>query len=103
MALNWNGGWNGGGTVTVPCTVDIEITPDSVHAWVDLEGVEVGPGDEVIIEDAPTSLPFGTQHFFHRTAIVVHAGPLERLRAQLAGYLELTELYEVGFSAGRPS
>ena len=35
--------------------------------------------------------------------IVVHAGPLERLRAQLAGYLELTELYEVGFSAGRPS
>jgi hypothetical protein len=28
---------------------------------------------------------------------------LERLRAQLAGYLELTELYEVGFSAGRPS
>ena len=99
MALNWNGG----GTVTVPCTVDIEITPDSVHAWVDLEGVEVGPGDEVIIEDAPTSLPFGTQHIFHLTAIVVHASRLERMRAELAGYRVLTELYEVGFSAGRPS
>ena len=34
-------------------------------------------------------------------AVVV--GPLERLRARLAGYLELTELYEVGFSAGRTS
>jgi hypothetical protein len=95
--------WNSGEVVTVPCTVDIEITPDSVHAWVELDGVEVGPGDEVIIEDAPTSLPFGTQHFFHRRAVVVRAGPLERLRAKLAGYLELTELYEVGFSAGRAS
>jgi hypothetical protein len=98
MALNWNGD-----TVTVPCTVDIEITPDSVHAWVELDGVEVGPGDQVIIENAPTTLPFGTQHFLHRRAVVVRAGPLERLRAKLAGYLELTELYEVGFSAGRAS
>jgi hypothetical protein len=98
MALNWNGD-----TVIVPCTVDIEITPDSVHAWVELDGVEVGPGDQVIIEDAPTTLPFGTRHFFHRRAVVVRAGPLERLHARLAGYLELTELYEVGFSAGRTS
>jgi hypothetical protein len=98
MTLNWNGD-----TVIVPCTVDIEITPDSVHAWVELDGVEVGPGDQVIIENAPTSLPFGTQHFFHRRAVVVRADPLERLRARLAGYLELTELYEVGFSAGRTS
>ena len=98
MALNWNGD-----TVIVPCTVDIEITPDSVHAWVELDGVEVGPGDQVIIENAPTTLPFGTQHFFHRRAVAVRAGPLERLRAKLAGYLELTELYEVGFSAGRTS
>jgi hypothetical protein len=96
MLMNWTAG--GGGTVTVPCTVDIEITPDSVHAWVELDGIEVGPGDEVIIQDAATNLPFGIQHFYHRRAVVVRAGPLERLRARIAGYLELTELYEVGFS-----
>jgi hypothetical protein len=98
--MNWSAG---GDVVTVPCTVDIEITPDSVHAWVELDGIEVGPGDTVIIENAPATLPFGTQHFYHRRAVVVRAGPLERLRARLAGYLELTELYEVGFSAGRTS
>ena len=59
------------------------------------------PGDEVIVHDAPAMVPFGTQHFYYRRATVVRAGPMERLRARLAGYLELTELYEVGFSEGR--
>jgi len=68
-----------------------------------LTGWKSAPATQVIIENAPTTLPFGTQHFFHRRAVVVRAGPLERLRAKLAGYLELTELYEVGFSAGRTS
>jgi hypothetical protein len=34
---------------------------------------------------------------------VVRAGPVDRLRARLEGYLELTELYEVSFSDGRAS
>ena len=98
MMTAWSGSPR---TVEVPCTVDIEITPDSVHAYVELDGIEVGPGDEVIVHDAPALVPFGTQHFSYRRATVVRAGPMERLRARLAGYLELTELYEVGFSEGR--
>jgi hypothetical protein len=95
-------GWQSGPRIVeVPCTVDIENTPDSVHAYVELDGVEVGPGDQVIVHDAPADAPFGTQHFYYRRATVVRATPVERLKARLAGYLELTELYEVGFSEGR--
>lgn len=85
----------------VPCTVDIEHSFDSLHAYVDLEGVEVGPGDEVIVHDAPTEVPFGERLVVQRTATVVRAGWPERLLTKLLSRLELTELYEVGFSSWR--
>jgi hypothetical protein len=88
----------------VPCTVEIEISPDSVHAYVELaDGVEVGPGDEVIVHDAPTNLTFGSRGLYRCHATVIRATPLDRLRARIGGYLELTELYEVSFSEGRVS
>ena len=47
-------GWSGArSTIEVPCTIDLEQTADSLHAYVDLDGVAPGPGDEVIIHDAP--------------------------------------------------
>ncbi|MFZ0844258.1 MAG: hypothetical protein WAM62_00595 [Pseudolabrys sp.] len=88
-------------TFQVPCTVEIEHTAESLHAHVELEGVEAGPGDRVIVHGAPTGIPFGERKIFHCHATVTRAGLLGRLRAQLEGYLELTELYEVGFSDGR--
>jgi hypothetical protein len=88
----------------VPCTIDIENTVESLHAYVELDGdIAIGPGDEVTIHDAPTIVPFGTHVVVRRRATVVRAGPLERMWTRLAGYLELTELYEVGFSDGRPA
>jgi hypothetical protein len=86
----------------VPCTVEIEHTPESLHAHVELQGIDVGPGDEVIVHGAPTHVPFGERGTFDCYATVVRAGPIGRLKARLEGYLELTELYEVGFSEGRP-
>ena len=29
--------------IVVPCTIDIENTLDSLHAYVELQGIEVGP------------------------------------------------------------
>ncbi|CAL8977075.1 hypothetical protein GJ689_00360 [Rhodoplanes serenus] len=96
------GAWKRGRRVVeVPCTVEIERTADSLHAHVDLHGIEIAPGDEVIVHDAPTSIPFGESSIVHTRATVVLAGRFERLWARLAGYFELTELYEVGFSPGR--
>ena len=48
-------------TIEIPCTVDIEQTTESLHAYVELHGIEVGPGDQVIVHDAPTSVDFGEQ------------------------------------------
>ena len=87
--------------VQVPCTVEIEHSPESLHAHVDLKGFDVGPGDQVLIHDAPTTVPFGERQTFDCHATIVRAGPVGRLKARLEGYLELTELYEVGFSEGR--
>ncbi len=88
----------------IPCTVEIEQTSETLHAHVVLDGdVDIRPGDEVRVHDAPTTVAFGERLVVRRRATVVRAGPLERLRARLEGYLELTELYEVSFSDGRAS
>ena len=85
----------------VPCTIEIEHTPRSLHAHVSLEGIEVGPGDTVLVHDAPTEVGFGETvvHLSHAT--VVKAGPIERLWTQATAFLELTELYEVSFTPRR--
>lgn len=88
-------------TFEVPCTVDVEHSFDSLHAYVELEGIEVGPGDEVLVHDAPTEVPFGERIVVQRRATVVRAGWLKRLWTRLTARLELTELYEVGFSSWR--
>ena len=95
-------GWAGSGTVVeVPCTLDLEHTSDSLHAYVDLDGIAVGPGDEVLVHDAPHGIGFGERAMLNRRASVRRAGPLKRFWAHVEGYLELTELYEVSFSEGR--
>lgn len=90
-------------SVEVPCTIDIEHSFDSLHACVDLDGVEVGPGDEVIVHGAPRDIAPGEKRTIRARATVVRATWLDRLIAKAEGYLELTELYEVGFSEGRTS
>jgi hypothetical protein len=88
--------------VEVPCTIDIENTLDSLHAYVELQGVEVGPGDEVRVLDAPTEIPpYGERIVCERRASVVKASWFGRLWTHLTAPFELTELYEVGFSSWR--
>jgi len=92
-----------GQTLEVACIVDLEQTSESLHAHVELHGVEVGPGDQVIVHDAPTQVGFGQRRVVQRRATMVRAGVLRATAARLAGYLALTELYEVTFSDGRVS
>ena len=75
--------WIGKTVVEVPCTVEIE------------------PGDEVQVHDAPTEVPYGERITVRRTATVTRAGRLERAWTKLIAHLELTELYEVSFSERR--
>ena len=91
-------------TFNVPCTVEIEQTSETLHAHVVLDGdIQIRAGDEVMVHDAPTQVEFGERLVVRRMATVVRGSPLDRLRARIEGYLELTELYEVSFSDGRAS
>jgi hypothetical protein len=95
--------WLIGRRFEVPCTIEIENTPESLHAHVELDGIDARPGDMVRVHHAPTAVPFGQRIVGRSSATVTRAGVLTRALAHLNGYRELTELYEVGFSDGRPS
>jgi hypothetical protein len=90
-------------TENIPCTVEIEQSPESLHAYVHLEGRQPGPGDKVIVHGAPTRINFGERGVFACHATIIHAGPLARQTTRVLSYFELTELYEIGFSAGGAS
>lgn len=81
----------------VPCTVDLEATHDHFHAHVDLKGVEVDPGDEVLVRNTPNRIAFGTTTTFESSAEVKRASWLKRQIVKLTGGTEIHELYEVGF------
>jgi hypothetical protein len=93
----------GGHAIDVPCTVDLEQTTESLHAYVEIDGIEIRPGDQIIVHDAPVEVPFGERIVCDRRATIVRAGLFGDMLARLRGYLELTELYEVSFSDGRAS
>jgi hypothetical protein len=92
-----------GRAIDVPCTVDLEQTTESLHAYVEIDGFQIGPGDEILVHNAPTQVPFGERVVCDCRATIVRAGLLGDLLARLRGYLELTELYEVSFSDGSAS
>jgi hypothetical protein len=82
----------------IPCTVDVADTVESLHAHVDLRGVEVGPGDAVLVHDAPTRVARGERIVCERTATLTRAGGLRAWWTRLTSRFELALLYEVGFS-----
>jgi hypothetical protein len=89
-------------TLRLPCTIEIEHTADSLHAYVDLDGdVEIGPGDEVIVHGAPISVNFGERIIERREATVIRANWLKRVTTKFLAGFELTELYEVSFTPRR--
>jgi hypothetical protein len=90
--------WIGGRqAVEVPCSIEIEQTRDTLHAHVSLEGIDVEYGDEVLVHDAPSHVAFGERSVTSSRATVVRATAIERMLTKLTAYLQLTELYEVGF------
>jgi hypothetical protein len=85
----------------VGCVVEIEESASSLHAHVELEGVDVAPGDSVLVHDAPVRAGAGGRLVCRRRATVMRATRLGRAWTRLAGLFELGELYEVGFTSRR--
>lgn len=83
--------------MVVPCRVDLEATHEHFHAHVDLDGVDVSPGDAVLLRDAPTRIPFGERRSYESRAVIDRAGPLKRAWTRLVGRCGFQDLYDVGF------
>ena len=100
MSGPWGAGrafLGGGRTVEVPCTVEIERNADTFYANAIPEGVELRPGDRVIVHGAPGHVAFGEHLRFETRATVIRAGALTRWWTQWVAIFELTELYHCGF------
>jgi hypothetical protein len=79
------------------CSIDIEQTPESFHAHAIPEDIEIGPGDQIIVHDAPTTIGFGEKYTGTRKATLIRATALQRLWTEFRSIFEVSELYEVGF------
>ncbi|HQT64848.1 MAG: hypothetical protein B7Z75_08250 [Acidocella sp. 20-57-95] len=80
------------------CSIDIEQTPYSLHAHAIPENVEIGPGDTIIVHDAPTNIAFGETYTGERRATLYRASTAQRIWTQFTSMFDIGELYEVGFN-----
>jgi hypothetical protein len=87
----------GAGRLQVPCLVDIEQTPESFHAHAIPEGIDLRPGDRVLVHGAPSRIGYGEHVRVQCTATVIRAGVLRRMWTRVAALFELLELFEAGF------
>src|SRR5436309_3094821 len=89
--------WLNQGTVQIRADIDIEKTAESFHAYAVPDGIEIQPGDVVIVHGVPTDIGFGERLVTQCQATVHRAGPLKQRWTAFTALFELTELYEVGF------
>jgi hypothetical protein len=87
-----------GNRIEVTCTVDIEKTADSLHAHAIPEGIDIRPGDSVLVHDAPWQIGYGERVTKECRATVIRANVFGRMWAQIEGLMEMLELFEVGFA-----
>jgi hypothetical protein len=85
-------------SIDVPCTVDLAQLPETLHAHVELSGIDIEPGDTVLIHEAPSQIGYGEQRVFNRRATVMRAGRLYRWWVRLTSGVQFSTLWDVGFS-----
>ena len=83
--------------IDVPCFVDIEQTPKSLHAHAIPEEIDIRPGDSVQVHGAPSRIGYGERLSIECSATVTRATLFGRFWTRLTAPLELVELFEVGF------
>ncbi len=83
--------------IDLRCQIDFEQTPQSLHAHAIPQDIEIWPGDEILLHDAPEMVGFGERLTGECTATLLRAGRLERAWTQFRSLFEIGELYEVGF------
>jgi hypothetical protein len=87
--------------LTAQAVLDLEHTADSLHAHVEIDGIDLGPGDEVLLLGVDSRLRFGERRRRTAVAVVTRAGWLRRHWFRLTSMLQLTSLYDISFSDRR--
>jgi len=88
--------------ITVPCTITIAHDAENLEAHVELGGgVEPGVGDRILVHGDAVKLRFGERVTLQRQATLTRATPIEKFMTYVKARFELTDLYEVSFSARR--
>lgn len=83
--------------IDVRCFLDIEQTPDSLHAHAIPEGIDIRPGDSVLINGAPSRIGYNERVQIECSATITRASIFGRFWTHLTSPFELVELFEVGF------
>jgi hypothetical protein len=83
--------------IDVACTLRVGQTPESLHAHMELDAIDINPGDIVrLIQAAPTSVSRDETVYQARVS-VERAGFLARMLTRVSGFFSILELIEVGF------
>jgi hypothetical protein len=77
--------------------LDLEQTPESLHAYAIPVEVEIGPGDELVMHGAPAGVAFGERRSMQVRATLRRAGWYDRARVHVEGFFTFAELFNVGF------
>ncbi len=83
-------------TLALTCDIDIEQSWESFHAHAIPDGVEIEPGDVILVHCAPAVLD-AERYTGQRSATLTRAGFWRRHWTRFSSVFELTELFEVGF------
>lgn len=88
---------------SVPYALSIANTWEDLYAHVELENVDIGPGDTVLIHHPPTKIAWGEKKQVFGKASYTKASWLQMIWTRFFSRFEITMLYEVSFSATRYS
>ena len=82
-------------------SLDMSNTWEDLYAHVELEGVDIGPGDAIQLHQVPFDLPYGQKRRVNGKATYLKASSLKRWFIRTFSRFEITMLYEVSFSSTR--
>lgn len=85
----------------VDYSLDMANTWEDLYAHVDIQGIDIGPGDAIKLHRVPVELPYGQKRFVQGKASYVKAGVMKRWFIKTFSRFEITMLYEVSFSSTR--
>lgn len=83
--------------IDVRCFVDMEQSPESLHAHAIPEDIDIRPGDSVLVHGAPSRIGYGERLTLECSATVTRANIFGRSWTHLTAIFALVELFEVGF------